>query len=106
MYVCMYVCIYVQIRTLGNIMLLQKFFMNLNVCMNVCMYVCAKLIAVDLPGVGYAQASRNLRSNWTNLLRSFSHERPTLRILFHLIDSRHGNVCIFMYVCMYVCNVL
>ncbi len=58
---------------------------------------------MDLPGVGYAQASRNLRSNWTNLLRSFSHERPTLRILFHLIDSRHGNVCIFMYVCMYVC---
>mmetsp|Transcript_23336 Transcript_23336/g.31944 ORF Transcript_23336/g.31944 Transcript_23336/m.31944 type:complete len:315 (-) Transcript_23336:46-990(-) len=45
---------------------------------------------VDLPGVGYAQASRDLRSSWTNLLTAFAHQRSTLRVLFHLVDSRHG----------------
>ncbi len=45
---------------------------------------------VDLPGVGYALKSRELRSNWTNLLRNYVHNRSSLRVLFHLVDSRHG----------------
>lgn len=45
---------------------------------------------VDLPGVGYAQKSRALRDNWTNLLRDYVHHRSTLRVIFHLVDSRHG----------------
>ena len=43
-----------------------------------------------MPGVGYAQKSRDLRSSWTNLLTQYVNERSSLRVLFHLIDSRHG----------------
>ena len=45
---------------------------------------------VDLPGVGYAQKSRDLRQSWTFLLRNYVTQRSTLRTLFHLVDSRHG----------------
>jgi GTP-binding protein EngB required for normal cell division len=45
---------------------------------------------VDLPGVGFAEATRTQRSSWLELLRSYTAERSTLRVLFHLIDSRHG----------------
>eukprot|EP01034_Spumella_vulgaris_P023999 gene23999-30286_t len=45
---------------------------------------------VDVPGVGYARKSRDLRDDWTNLLRNFVHNRGTLRVIFHLVDSRHG----------------
>jgi GTP-binding protein len=45
---------------------------------------------VDLPGVGYAQASRDLRTSWTDLLKNYVMNRNTLKVLFHLVDSRHG----------------
>ena len=45
---------------------------------------------VDLPGVGYAEVQRELKDSWLRLLKSYVVGRPTLRVLFHLIDSRHG----------------
>lgn len=45
---------------------------------------------VDLPGVGFAEATKSKRTSWLQLLRQYALERPTLRVLFHLIDSRHG----------------
>lgn len=45
---------------------------------------------VDLPGVGYAEKSRDLRSSWTNLLKAYVGNRKNLRAVFHLVDSRHG----------------
>lgn len=45
---------------------------------------------VDLPGVGFAEATKVQRASWLNLLREFVVQRDTLRLLFHLIDSRHG----------------
>jgi GTP-binding protein len=45
---------------------------------------------VDLPGVGYAEKSRDLRSSWTDLLKSYVTNRQHLRAVFHLVDSRHG----------------
>lgn len=45
---------------------------------------------VDLPGVGFAEATKAQRSSWLELLRSYTAERMSLRVLFHLIDSRHG----------------
>ena len=45
---------------------------------------------VDLPGVGYAEVSRDLRRSWLLLLNEYVTQRSTLRVLFHLIDSRHG----------------
>ncbi len=45
---------------------------------------------VDLPGVGFARASRELRLSWTTLLSDYIQHRDTLRVVFHLVDSRHG----------------
>ena len=45
---------------------------------------------VDLPGVGYAEVRKELRASWLVLLRDYVINRDTLRIVFHLIDSRHG----------------
>lgn len=45
---------------------------------------------MDLPGVGYAEARKDKRESWLRLLKSYVGERKTLRLLFHLIDSRHG----------------
>lgn len=44
---------------------------------------------VDLPGYGYARVSRKQRASWNRLIERYLHERPELRLLIHLIDSRH-----------------
>ena len=45
---------------------------------------------MDLPGVGYAEVRKDKRDSWLRLLKAYVGERSTLRLLFHLIDSRHG----------------
>lgn len=45
---------------------------------------------VDLPGYGYAKASKSEIAAWTRLVRSYLKGRPTLVRAFLLIDSRHG----------------
>lgn len=45
---------------------------------------------VDLPGVGYAERSKNTRWGWQQLLKIYSQERSSLRAIYHLVDSRHG----------------
>ena len=45
---------------------------------------------VDLPGYGYARASKVDIANWTELTRAFLRGRTPLRRVFVLIDSRHG----------------
>ncbi len=45
---------------------------------------------VDLPGYGYARASKVDIANWTKLTRQFLAGRAPLRRVFLLIDSRHG----------------
>jgi len=47
---------------------------------------------VDLPGVGYAKVPRAQRNKWLELMNSYLCERETLKVVFHLIDSRHGPV--------------
>ena len=49
-----------------------------------------RFFLVDLPGVGYAEVSRDLKESWLKLLREYVCGRPNLRALFHLVDSRHG----------------
>ncbi|GIV61109.1 MAG: putative GTP-binding protein EngB [Rhodothermaceae bacterium] len=44
---------------------------------------------VDLPGFGYAKVARTERVRWQRLIGRYLTERPTLRAIFHLIDSRH-----------------
>lgn len=45
---------------------------------------------VDLPGYGYARASRRQAEAWMRLTRDFLRGRSTLRRVCVLVDSRHG----------------
>ena len=45
---------------------------------------------VDLPGYGYARASKTDIARWTKLTREYLTGRAGLRRVFLLIDSRHG----------------
>lgn len=45
---------------------------------------------VDLPGYGYARASRSEVEKWTRLTRAFLRGRSVLRRVCVLVDSRHG----------------
>jgi len=49
-----------------------------------------RLRIVDLPGYGYARASKVDIAKWTALTRAFLRGRAPLRRIFLLIDSRHG----------------
>jgi len=49
-----------------------------------------RLFVVDLPGYGYAKASKADIARWTKLTREFLFGRASLRRVFLLIDSRHG----------------
>jgi GTP-binding protein len=49
-----------------------------------------RLMLVDLPGYGYAEAPKTEIRRWTALLRGYLRSRPTLRRVCLLIDSRHG----------------
>ncbi len=44
---------------------------------------------VDVPGFGYAKVSRESRNAWSKLVEHYLLNRPTLRVVFQLIDSRH-----------------
>lgn len=48
------------------------------------------LYLVDMPGYGYARASKDLIQNWTQLIEDYLKGRPQLRRVFLLIDARHG----------------
>ena len=44
---------------------------------------------VDLPGMGYAKVSKSDRSRWARSIVGYLAGRENLRLLFHLVDSRH-----------------
>ncbi len=52
--------------------------------------VSGRIHIVDLPGYGYARASKTDIARWTQLTRKFLAGRAPLRRVFLLIDSRHG----------------
>lgn len=45
---------------------------------------------VDLPGVGYAKVPRPVQDAWTDFMRQYLKYRTSLRLVFHLVDGRHG----------------
>src|SRR5262245_12316705 len=49
-----------------------------------------KLVAVDMPGYGYAQASKAKIHAWTTLIHEFLRGRASLARVYVLIDGRHG----------------
>jgi GTP-binding protein len=49
-----------------------------------------RLMLVDLPGYGYAAASKSAVAAWTRLTQTYLRRRASLRRVCLLIDSRHG----------------
>jgi GTP-binding protein len=49
-----------------------------------------RLMLVDLPGYGYAKASKQKIGQWSGLILHYLQGRPGLRRVMVLIDSRHG----------------
>jgi GTP-binding protein len=49
-----------------------------------------KAMLVDMPGYGYAAASKEKAAAWGELARDYLRGRPTLLRVFVLIDGRHG----------------
>lgn len=49
-----------------------------------------KMHIVDLPGYGYARASKTKIQAWNDLIRIYLRGRQTLRRVCVLVDSRHG----------------
>jgi GTP-binding protein len=45
---------------------------------------------VDMPGYGYAAASKEKAAAWGELARDYLRGRPTLLRVFVLVDGRHG----------------
>lgn len=48
------------------------------------------LMLADLPGYGYAKASKTEIARWTEMIFDYLRGRPTLRRVCLLIDARHG----------------
>ena len=49
-----------------------------------------RLILVDLPGYGFAEAPKPQVAAWTRLIRAYLRGRPNLRRVLVLVDARHG----------------
>jgi GTP-binding protein len=49
-----------------------------------------RLILVDMPGYGYAKASKASIKEWNALILLYLQGRPTLSRVYVLVDSRHG----------------
>ena len=43
---------------------------------------------VDLPGYGYAKAARTERAKWGKMIEKYLNNRPSLKSVFLLVDSR------------------
>ena len=48
-----------------------------------------RLMLVDLPGYGHADAPKVEKDRWNNLVQYYLKTRPSLRCVFLLIDARH-----------------
>jgi GTP-binding protein len=49
-----------------------------------------KIVLADLPGYGYAKASKSLAEEWQNLIFAYLRGRAALRRVAILIDARRG----------------
>ncbi|MBW8271495.1 ribosome biogenesis GTP-binding protein YihA/YsxC [Caldovatus aquaticus] len=47
-----------------------------------------RLVLVDMPGYGYAQAPKDLKADWQGLMFDFLRGRPSLRRVLLLLDAR------------------
>jgi GTP-binding protein len=45
---------------------------------------------IDLPGYGYAKVSKADHANWEKLILNYLKKRESLKLIFLLVDGRHG----------------
>jgi len=49
-----------------------------------------RLYIVDLPGYGYAKASKNQQREWAGFINDYLNRRPQLKLIVMLVDIRHS----------------
>jgi GTP-binding protein len=49
-----------------------------------------RIMLVDLPGYGYAKASKAMKAEWDHLITTYLRGRPSLRRVVLLVDARRG----------------
>lgn len=49
-----------------------------------------RVMLVDLPGYGYAKASKAMKLEWDHLITTYLRGRPSLRRVVLLVDARRG----------------
>lgn len=47
---------------------------------------------LDVPGFGFAKVPQKQRQEWSDFLAQYITTRKTLKVIFHLIDGRHGPI--------------
>ncbi len=47
-----------------------------------------RMVLVDMPGYGYAQAAKSVKEDWQGLMFDYLRGRPTLRRVLLLLDAR------------------
>ena len=47
---------------------------------------------VDLPGFGFAKVPEKQRQEWAHFMKDYLSKRRTLKVVFHLVDGRHGPI--------------
>jgi ribosome biogenesis GTP-binding protein YsxC/EngB len=47
---------------------------------------------VDLPGFGFARVPQKQRDEWSAFMEEYIKTRQNLKVLFHLVDGRHGPI--------------
>lgn len=47
---------------------------------------------VDLPGFGFAKVPEKQRQEWSQFMAEYLSNRKSLRVVFHLVDGRHGPI--------------
>lgn len=47
---------------------------------------------VDLPGFGFAKVPEKQRREWSDFMSEYLSNRKTLKVVFHLVDGRHGPI--------------
>lgn len=47
---------------------------------------------MDLPGFGFAKVPEQQRKEWADFMTEYLAKRRTLRVVFHLVDGRHGPI--------------
>ncbi|MGE5545401.1 MAG: ribosome biogenesis GTP-binding protein YihA/YsxC [Solirubrobacterales bacterium] len=52
--------------------------------------VASRMILVDMPGYGFAQAPKDMVDRWKRLITAYLAGRPVLRRCMLLVDARHG----------------